>query len=83
MTPVADAVRDLALNAAATSEALLQPLARMPQLLTPTEAARALRRSTRCLRRWEQMGLLRAVRPAGGLPLYPRAELEKLLSEGV
>lgn len=54
----------------------------LPRLLTPTEAARVLRRSTRCLRRWEQLGLIRALRPAGGVPLYPRAELERLLSEG-
>jgi hypothetical protein len=53
-----------------------------PKLLTPSQAARVLRRSTRSLRRWEQLGLIRAVRPAGGAPLYPRAELERLLREG-
>lgn len=53
-----------------------------PRLLTPREAAELLRRSTRCLRRWEQKGLIHAVRPAGGQPLYPRSEIERLLAEG-
>ena len=59
-----------------------KPEAGVPELLTPTEAARAMRRATRTLRRWERLGLLRGVRAAGGRVLYPRAELLRLIREG-
>ena len=54
----------------------------VPRFLTPAEAARILRRTTRTLRRWEAEGLLHAVRVAGGQPLIPRSELERLIAEG-
>jgi excisionase family DNA binding protein len=54
----------------------------LPRLLTPTEAALVTRRSTRTIRRWIGAGLLRVVRPAGGNPLVPRSEIERLLREG-
>lgn len=57
-------------------------LEKLPALVTVPEAARLLRRSTRALRRWEQLGLLRMVRPNGGRPLVERAELERILREG-
>jgi excisionase family DNA binding protein len=54
----------------------------LPRLLTPREAALALRKSTRTLRRWMGLGMVCAIRPAGGRPLIPRAEVERLLREG-
>jgi hypothetical protein len=59
-----------------------RPLAEQPAYLSLPEAAALLRRSTRALARWESRGLLRVTRPAGGNPIIPRAELERLLSEG-
>lgn len=58
------------------------PLAEQPRFLTVPEAAAFLRRSTRALARWEALGLLRVVRPAGGNPLVERSEIERLLIEG-
>lgn len=57
-------------------------LADLPALLRPREAADVLRRSTRTIRRLVALGHLRAVRVAGGRPLIPRSELERLLREG-
>lgn len=57
-------------------------VADLPRLLTPREAAEVLRRSPRTLRRWERQGLVRAVRPAGGDPVYERAEIMRLIREG-
>jgi excisionase family DNA binding protein len=54
----------------------------LPRLLKPIEAANILRRTPRTIRRWISLGLLQAVRPAGGNPLIPRSEIERLLTEG-
>ncbi len=54
----------------------------LPRLLTPAEAAAAIRRSPRTIRRWLSTGLIRAVRVAGGNPLIERSELQRLLREG-
>lgn len=58
-------------------------LAELPLLLKPSEAAKALRRATRTIRRWDREGKLRAVRIAGGQPMYPRAEIERLINEAI
>jgi excisionase family DNA binding protein len=59
-----------------------EAVAHLPRLLTPREAAEVLRRTPRTLRRWERQGLIRAVRPAGGDPVYERAEIARLIREG-
>ncbi len=61
---------------------LSAPLADQPRYLTLPEAAAFLRRTTRALHRWESVGLLRVIRPAGGNPLIERTEIERLLTEG-
>lgn len=58
------------------------PIHELPAYLTVAEAARYLRLSTRALRRWRALGLLRVSRPAGGYPLVARSEIERLLAEG-
>lgn len=58
------------------------PLAAQPRYLTLPEAALLLRRSTRALNRWESLGLIRVIRPAGGNPLIERGEIERILDEG-
>lgn len=57
-------------------------LSHLPALLKPREAAEALRRSPRTVRRLVALGHLHTVRVAGGRPLIPRTELERLLREG-
>lgn len=57
-------------------------LSHLPALLKPREAGEAIRRSTRTIRRLISLGHLRAVHVAGGRPLIPRSELERLLREG-
>lgn len=59
----------------------LRPLAEAPYLLTVSEAAAYLRRTVRCLARWETAGKIRMLRPCGGFPLVERTELERLLGE--
>jgi excisionase family DNA binding protein len=54
----------------------------LPQLLKPAEAAKLLRRSPRTLRNWEKDGRIRAVRIAGGRPLYELSELERVIAAG-
>jgi hypothetical protein len=58
------------------------PLTEQPRYFTLPEAAAFLRRTTRALHRWESIGLLRVIRPAGGNPLIERTEIERLLAEG-
>lgn len=62
---------------------LTLPIDKQPFNLTVPEAAAYLRRSTRCLAHWEAKGLIRVLRPAGGFPLIPRSEVERILREGV
>lgn len=52
-------------------------------LFTPAEAAQALRRSTRTIRRLLATGALRAVRIAGGRPLILRSEIERVVRESI
>jgi predicted site-specific integrase-resolvase len=59
-----------------------RPLAEQPANLTLPEAAAWLRRTTRTLGNWEARGLIRVVRPAGGNPIIPRSEIERLMREG-
>ena len=61
---------------------LAAPLAKQPSYLTMKETAALLRRSVRALNRWESLGLLRVIRPAGGNPLIERTEIERILFEG-
>jgi excisionase family DNA binding protein len=60
---------------------LSRPLNEQPALLRLREAAALLGRTDRTLRSWEARGLIRFVRPAGGVPLVERSELERLLNE--
>jgi hypothetical protein len=59
-----------------------RPIADQPAYLRIPEAAALLRRSPRTLALWEQQGLIRMVRPAGGLPVIERTEIERLMREG-
>jgi predicted site-specific integrase-resolvase len=60
-----------------------KPIDQQPAYLRLHEVALLLRRSVRAIARWEHDGLLRGVvRPAGGVPLVPRAEIERILREG-
>ena len=59
------------------------PVELLPCYLTLPEAAAYLRRSVRALSRWKSLGLLNVTRPAGGKPLIERAEIQRLLREGL
>ena len=59
-----------------------RPLSEQPANLTIPEAAAWLRKTTRTLGHWEAKGLLRITRPAGGNPIVPRSEIERLMREG-
>ncbi len=61
---------------------LSTPVAELPAYLTLPEAAAYMRRTTRCLARWEGKGLLRVTRPANGFPLVASSELARLCREG-
>jgi hypothetical protein len=56
-------------------------VAGLPALVRPLAAARAIGVSARTLRRWTSIGVIRAVRIGGGRPMYPRAELERVIAE--
>lgn len=60
-----------------------RPLAELPALLTPGEAAEYLRITTRTLRAWEARGLISVTRPAGGQPRIQRDEIARLVAEGI
>jgi DNA-binding transcriptional MerR regulator len=51
----------------------------LPPLLTPSETAKLLRRSTRTLRRLASIGVLHPVRIAGGRPLYRTRDVLALI----
>jgi excisionase family DNA binding protein len=57
--------------------------AKAPLLVSLPEAARLTGITVRTLRRYVARGLLRTVRPAGGHPRVPRAELERLVLDGL
>jgi predicted site-specific integrase-resolvase len=57
------------------------PITEQPAYLRIADAAALLRRSVRTIAHWEQRGLLRVLRPAGGAPLISRTEIERLLGE--
>ena len=59
------------------------PIERQPAYLRLADVAALLGKSVRTISSWEQRGLLRVTRPAGGAPLIARAEIERLLSEGI
>lgn len=59
-----------------------QPPLAEEDLLTPAEAAKALRVSTETVRRWCRRGAVRHHR-VGGQWRIPRAEVERILREGV
>lgn len=59
-----------------------QPLERQPAYLRFADVAALLGKSVRTISSWEQRGLLRVTRPAGGTPLVSRVEIERLLREG-
>lgn len=65
-----------------THQIVAELIGDLPKLCTRAEAAKALRRNDRSIDRWIAKGLLRAIRPAGGHPLIPRTEIERLLVEG-
>jgi excisionase family DNA binding protein len=54
----------------------------LPRNLKIAEFAAEVRRTDRTVRRWIASGLVKAVRPCGGLPLIPRSELQRILTEG-
>jgi excisionase family DNA binding protein len=54
-------------------------LDRLPRHLRITEAATVARVSTRTIRRWASIGLLRVNKPAGGRVLVDRESLRALL----
>jgi hypothetical protein len=58
------------------------PIERQPFYLTLADVAAIFGKSTRTIAMWEQKGLLRVTRPAGGAPLVARSEVERLLAEG-
>jgi excisionase family DNA binding protein len=58
-------------------------VAGLPALVRPQAAAAALGVSTRTLRRYIALGLIRSVRIAGGRPMIPRTEIERLIAEAV
>jgi excisionase family DNA binding protein len=58
------------------------PIERQPFYLTVADVAAIFGKSTRTIAMWEQKGLLRVSRPAGGTPLISRSEVERLLTEG-
>jgi hypothetical protein len=63
-------------------EAIRALVADLPPLLTRAEVAKVLRRSPRRIAQLERLGLLRAMRPCGGSPVYARAEIARILTEG-
>ncbi|HET8932216.1 MAG TPA: hypothetical protein VFN67_02195 [Polyangiales bacterium] len=58
------------------------PIERQPAYLRLADVAALLGKCVRTISSWEQRGLLRVTRPAGGSPLVARSEVERLLSEG-
>lgn len=58
------------------------PIERQRAYLRPADVAALLGKSVRTIAIWEQKGLLRVTRPAGGAPLIARSEVERLLAEG-
>jgi excisionase family DNA binding protein len=54
----------------------------LPRNLKIAEFAAEVRRTDRTVRRWIASGLVKTVRPCGGLPLIPRSELQRILTEG-
>lgn len=58
------------------------PIERQPAYLRLADVAALLGRSVRTISSWEQRGLMRVTRPAGGAPLIARSEVERLLTEG-
>jgi len=61
---------------------LSRPLEEQPANFLVPEAAAWLRRTARTLANWEARGLIKVIRPAGGYPIIPRSEIERLMSEG-
>ena len=59
-----------------------KPLECQPAYLRFADVAALLGKSVRTISSWEQRGLLRVMRPAGGTPIVSRVELERLLREG-
>ena len=58
------------------------PIERQPFYLTVADVAAIFGKSTRTIAMWEQKGLLRVTRPAGGNPVICRSEVERILNEG-
>lgn len=78
----ASAVRGRAREPRASIDLTL-PIERQPAYLRLADVAALLGRSVRTISSWEQRGLLRVTRPAGGAPLIARTEVERLLTEGL
>ena len=75
------AARDRSREPRSTIDVTL-PIERQPAYLRLADVAALLGRSVRTISSWEQRGLLRVTRPAGGAPLIARAEVQRLLDEG-
>jgi excisionase family DNA binding protein len=75
MTRPAAAAEPHTLDRAAVST----DLDRLPRHLRITEAAAVARVSTRTIRRWASIGLVRVTKPAGGRVLVDRDSLRALL----
>lgn len=58
------------------------PIERQPAYLTFADVGALLGKCVRTISSYEQRGLLRVLRPAGGNPLIERSEVERLLTEG-
>lgn len=59
-----------------------RPLSEQPCLWRLADAEAYLDVSKRTLNSWERKGLLRVVRPCGGLPYIERDEIARILREG-
>jgi hypothetical protein len=59
-----------------------QPIESQPAYMSQADVAALLGNTVRTIARWEQLGLIRVIRPCGGNPLIARSEVERLLSEG-
>lgn len=62
---------------------ITKPLSELPRFLTVREVAAYVRRSTRTISTWEQRGLIRVLRPAGGYPIIENAEVARILAEAL
>lgn len=76
-------VTDSSLRPISAATITADVVADLPALVRPNVAARAIGVSARTLRRWTSIGVIRAVRIGGGRPMYPRAELERVIAEAV